>query len=572
MHLSAKKIPRRNDDRVILHFDYDCFYAQVVENQQPALRSLPLGIKQKSILATCNYVARRRGVKKLMVILEARNICPDLVLVEGEDLTPFRDVSKRLYALLRAYSWSRKVERLGLDEVFFDATDLVAWNAELLNRNTLARSFFCLSRDDPEKGFVYDATAFAGFVHGLGNPGTSGLENPGTSGLENPLYVRLLLASHLARYLRLQIEEQGFTSACGIATNKTLAKLAGSRNKPRNQTTLLSLHDAAVMSFMDEYTLRQVPGFGPRITRILEDLVTGRPTAEENITDCPVTVRQLRNHPDASAALMEKLLGGHGLERGIGAKLFRLLHGVDDAEVRAASDVPTQISIEDTYQGLNTPDEINRELRLLTASLLRRMHADLLDDGGGEAVSPPRWIAQPRTLRLTTRPKTTPAEGRPYNWARASRSQPLPAYVFSHAVPVAQTVERLVVEAVLPMFAKLNPAAGGWRIGMLNIGVAGMVLAGSESGLADGRDIAAMFRRQEDVLREFTTYDDDARRLPGVQVGHHGRHDEYEHEHLATGVHVAAHRDETESENESDGGLWGDDDRERAELCMALEP
>ena len=51
---------RNGDDRIILHFvslpaprplssltqpaqDYDCFYAQVVENQQPALKALPLG-------------------------------------------------------------------------------------------------------------------------------------------------------------------------------------------------------------------------------------------------------------------------------------------------------------------------------------------------------------------------------------------------------------------------------------------------------------------------------------------------------------------------------------------------
>lgn len=98
--------------------DYDCFYAQVIENKNPALRSRPVGVKQKSILATCNYNARDRGVRKLMLVSEAKKACPGLVLVDGEDLTPFRDVSKMLFSFLKKYSWSKKMERLGLDEIF----------------------------------------------------------------------------------------------------------------------------------------------------------------------------------------------------------------------------------------------------------------------------------------------------------------------------------------------------------------------------------------------------------------------------------------------------------------------
>jgi DNA polymerase iota len=50
--------------------------------------------------------------------VEARKVCPGLTLIEGEDLTPFRDASKTLFKFLRSYSWNGKVERLGLDEVF----------------------------------------------------------------------------------------------------------------------------------------------------------------------------------------------------------------------------------------------------------------------------------------------------------------------------------------------------------------------------------------------------------------------------------------------------------------------
>lgn len=97
--------------------DYDCFYASVFEADNPALKSLPLAVQQKQIIVTCNYEARRRGLHKLQLIRDARKKCPDVIIVLGEDLTRFRNASKELYRFLQAFCWSRKVERLGFDEV-----------------------------------------------------------------------------------------------------------------------------------------------------------------------------------------------------------------------------------------------------------------------------------------------------------------------------------------------------------------------------------------------------------------------------------------------------------------------
>lgn len=110
---------KRDDERVIIHFDYDAFYASVVENENPALKSVPLAIQQKQIVVTCNYEARRRGLHKLQLITEAKRICPDAVIILGEDLTRFRNASKDLYNFLRGYIWNDRMERLGFDEVWF---------------------------------------------------------------------------------------------------------------------------------------------------------------------------------------------------------------------------------------------------------------------------------------------------------------------------------------------------------------------------------------------------------------------------------------------------------------------
>lgn len=551
----------------------------MVENAQPALKSLPLGIKQKSILATCNYVARARGVKKLQLISEAKKLCPELILVDGEDLSAFRDVSKKLYGLLRSYSWNKKAERLGLDEIFLDVTDMVDYNVGILNLNTLSDSFFCLSRDDPEKGFGFDASAIAGCSVGDG----PNME----SGLDSRIHMRLVVASHLARYLRMKIEEEGYTSACGISINKLLAKLVGNANKPRNQTTLLSVHENDISAFMDPHGLRKVPGIGGKITHAIESFFLEKDADTDTYTiGSAVTVGQFRAHPDVSPQMLEKLLGSRpGAERGIGEKVWGLLHGSDDTEVKAASNVPTQISIEDTYPGagggLNTMAEIEREMLKLGASLLRRMHVDLTEDEddvesrpstsihGPNAAMPDarkkmKWLAHPKTLRLSTRPKTSYSDGKPYNWGRTSRSQPLPTFVFnniSSELSSEAIVARLVKEALMPMFTTINPEADGWNIGMINICVANMVPTAAEPGATgSGRDISKMFRMQEDVLREFMVYDQGDANLPD--------NDDNAAQNYIESPQIAYHNDDTDSFPNVESDTWEDlDGSQKCGFC-----
>ena len=65
------------------------------------------------------YAARRMGVTKLQGITEAQERCPGLVLINGEDLTPYRQASKRILGVLQRFGVA---ERLGMDEVFLDVT------------------------------------------------------------------------------------------------------------------------------------------------------------------------------------------------------------------------------------------------------------------------------------------------------------------------------------------------------------------------------------------------------------------------------------------------------------------
>lgn len=63
----------------------------------PSIADKPVGVTQKYLVVTCNYQARRRGVAKLMRTTDALRRCPDLVLVNGEDLTRYRAASQAAY-------------------------------------------------------------------------------------------------------------------------------------------------------------------------------------------------------------------------------------------------------------------------------------------------------------------------------------------------------------------------------------------------------------------------------------------------------------------------------------------
>lgn len=503
-------VEKRDHERVIIHFDYDAFYASVVENENPALKSVPLAIQQKQIVVTCNYEARRRGLHKLQLITEAKRICPDAVIILGEDLTRFRNASKELYNFLRDRIWGDRLERLGFDEVWLDVTDMIDYNVALLNENDLEHAFFCLDKDDPTVGFTFDARQCFGPTY------TKVKDALYLSKIDLTVQTRLVLGSHLARHLRHKLAEQkGYTATVGIATNKVLSKLVGNVNKPRNQTTLIPPlydrdgEDGSIHTFMDSHDIGKVPGIGFKLAQRIRGFVLDRAAAfSEDLvyggTKENVTVRDVRLHPKMSAEQLEEILGGPGAQRGIGGKIWDLINGYDDSEVSKAKRVPSSLSQEDSYMKyLHTFDQVRQQLLLLAERLIRRMHVDLMEDD--DDIDMRRWSAHPRTLRLTTRPRpplnTDGTRSRTFH--RISHSGPLPNFVFSLTEEPAFLAEKLVDTTLAHMFRKLHPERNGWNLSLINIAVTNMSETAADSRDSEGRDIGRMFRRQEDVLKDF---------------------------------------------------------------------
>jgi DNA polymerase-4 len=107
----------------IIHIDMDCFYAAVEMRDFPEYRDIPLAVGgdgPRSVLCTCNYQARKFGVRSAMPAIKAKQLCPDLTIVNGR-MAVYKAVSDHIREIFSRYT--DLIEPLSLDEAFLDVTD-----------------------------------------------------------------------------------------------------------------------------------------------------------------------------------------------------------------------------------------------------------------------------------------------------------------------------------------------------------------------------------------------------------------------------------------------------------------
>lgn len=111
-------------DRTVLHSDCNCFYASVECLKHPHLRSKPVAVggdveQRHGIILAKNELAKKFGVKTGEALWQARNKCPDLVVVPPvfEDYMKFSALAREIYC-----DYTDRVEPFGLDEAWLDVT------------------------------------------------------------------------------------------------------------------------------------------------------------------------------------------------------------------------------------------------------------------------------------------------------------------------------------------------------------------------------------------------------------------------------------------------------------------
>ena len=104
----------------ILHADLDAFYASVEQRDRPELRNRPVLVGGGVVLA-CSYEAKARGVRTAMNSRQARELCPDAVVVEPR-MSAYSMASARVFEIFD--ETSPLVEGLSIDEAFLDVAGL----------------------------------------------------------------------------------------------------------------------------------------------------------------------------------------------------------------------------------------------------------------------------------------------------------------------------------------------------------------------------------------------------------------------------------------------------------------
>lgn len=126
--------------RTIFHLDMDHFYTAVEERERPELEGKTVIVgadpkegKGRGVVHTCNYEARKLGIRSAMPISKAWKISPEAVYLPP-NFELYVKVSNEIMDILRKRA--DKFERWGIDEAFMDVTSKTEDYAEA---ETLAR-------------------------------------------------------------------------------------------------------------------------------------------------------------------------------------------------------------------------------------------------------------------------------------------------------------------------------------------------------------------------------------------------------------------------------------------------
>jgi len=204
--------------RIILHIDFNSYFASVEQQANPRLREKPIGVTggdrmKRTVIGAASVEAKTYGVRTGMQLWEAKKLCPEIILVPG-DSDKYLEVTKRFLNILKDYS--PYLEIFSIDEVFLEVESLVT-RVESQEKDTLDSRL-------------------------------------------------LTLAATIKSRIRIEIGEV-ITCSIGISYNKLMAKLAGSLQKPDGLVIIPDQQRA--IEVLDRVELDAVCGIGFRIKKRL---------------------------------------------------------------------------------------------------------------------------------------------------------------------------------------------------------------------------------------------------------------------------------------------------------------
>lgn len=109
-------------ERVILHYDMDCFYASIEIRDNPKKYKNKPMVVAGGVVTTASYEARKFGIHSAMSTFEAKKLCPNLLVVYPNKEKYFKE-SQIIHNLVLKIT--HKIEFIALDEGYIDITDII---------------------------------------------------------------------------------------------------------------------------------------------------------------------------------------------------------------------------------------------------------------------------------------------------------------------------------------------------------------------------------------------------------------------------------------------------------------
>jgi DNA polymerase IV len=125
--------------RYIAHMDLDSFFVSVEVLNDPSLKGKPVivgGSRDRGVVTTCSYEARKFGVRSAMPMKKAMQLCPHATLVRGTR-GEYSRYSRMVTEIIAAKA--PLFEKASIDEFFIDLTgmdkffDPFQWTIDLRN-------------------------------------------------------------------------------------------------------------------------------------------------------------------------------------------------------------------------------------------------------------------------------------------------------------------------------------------------------------------------------------------------------------------------------------------------------
>ena len=113
---------KQSQSKLIIHLDIDAFYPSVEVIDNPSLKGKPVivgGGKERGVVSSASYEARKFGVHSAQPIAKAIRLCPHGIFLPVK-MSRYKEVSEKVFDIF--YRFTPLVEPLSIDEAFLDVT------------------------------------------------------------------------------------------------------------------------------------------------------------------------------------------------------------------------------------------------------------------------------------------------------------------------------------------------------------------------------------------------------------------------------------------------------------------